>query len=167
MQSLAISIAVLFCALASASARVSRKDEFLPHSVNFSVPNWVHRSKLRGGALLWKEESEHGKAYAQDYEDIIATNRYFHDRHNGVFLELGAADGRFCSNTKLLEDSRYATPLLACGKIMTRAPTPVTEGSRAVCQYRVTVQLAIAYGYHRKRQRQEVLPGCMRLLRVF
>ena len=102
------SFVVFIHAAALASARLSHKDEHLPQSVRFTIPDWVHRSRLQGGALLWKEKSDHGKAYGQDHEDIIATNRYFHDMHNDVFLELGAADGRFCSNTKLFEDSRCA-----------------------------------------------------------
>ncbi len=93
-------------ALALGAVSVQRTEERLFRSVRTSVPEWYHRSKFRGGELQWKDHSVHGKNYGQDYEDIIATNRYFHDMHNGTYLELGAHDGSFCSNTRLFEDTR-------------------------------------------------------------
>jgi FkbM family methyltransferase len=45
------------------------------------------------------------KFYSQCGEDKILYEKYFKDKKNGVFLELGAMDGVIYSNTKFFEDT--------------------------------------------------------------
>jgi FkbM family methyltransferase len=50
--------------------------------------------------------------YSQCGEDTIIFNKYFKDKQNGVFLELGAMDGVIYSNTKFFEDTYGWTGVL-------------------------------------------------------
>ena len=70
------------------------------------MPHWMAKSRFSSGMLLWKSESPLGTSYSQDDEDILAEARYFHNLHNGTFLELGALDGTHLSNTRLYEEWR-------------------------------------------------------------
>lgn len=78
------------------------KDKTHPLSVYW--PSWMGRRRLEEMRL--KEHSPPGKYYSQSKEDSTAENRYFHNLHGGVFLEMGALDGVIYSNTKFFEDSR-------------------------------------------------------------
>lgn len=70
------------------------------------IPHWMATSKFGSGMLYWNSNSPQGKSYSQDDEDIAAEARYFHNLHNGTFLELGALDGTQFSNTRYYEEQR-------------------------------------------------------------
>ena len=70
------------------------------------IPHWMARSRFSSGMLYWKSESTHGTSCSQDDEDVTAEARYFHNLHNGTFLELGALDGIKFSNTRFFEEQR-------------------------------------------------------------
>jgi FkbM family methyltransferase len=42
--------------------------------------------------------------YSQDGEDKFLNDNYFHNKRNGIYVELGALDGVLYSNTKFFED---------------------------------------------------------------
>ena len=42
--------------------------------------------------------------YSQYQEDVFLNDRYFKNKRNGTYIELGALDGIFYSNTKFFED---------------------------------------------------------------
>jgi FkbM family methyltransferase len=50
--------------------------------------------------------------YSQCGEDKIIFEKYFKDKRNGIFLELGAMDGVIYSNTKFFEDALDWTGVL-------------------------------------------------------
>ena len=70
------------------------------------IPHWMATSKFSSGMLNWQSDSPRGTPYSQDDEDVTAEARYFHNLHNGTFLELGALDGTVFSNTRLYEEQR-------------------------------------------------------------
>ena len=43
-------------------------------------------------------------SYSQCGEDVFIYNQYFKNKRDGVFIELGALDGKLYSNTKMFED---------------------------------------------------------------
>lgn len=53
-----------------------------------------------------------GRFYGQCGEDEYVYNRYFKEKRNGVFLEMGAFDGVTYSNTKFFEDTLGWTGVL-------------------------------------------------------
>lgn len=66
--------------------------------------------------------------YSQCGEDAAIHTRFFANKRNGVFLELGALDGQTYSNTKFFEESMGWTGVLieaipdACAKIKQNRP---------------------------------------------
>ena len=50
--------------------------------------------------------------YSQCEEDMFLNNRYFNNKRNGVYIELGALDGVGYSNTKFFEDQLGWTGIL-------------------------------------------------------
>ncbi len=50
--------------------------------------------------------------YSQSGEDVYIYERYFKDKKNGVFLELGAMNGVIYSNTKFFEDTLHWSGVL-------------------------------------------------------
>ena len=70
------------------------------------IPHWMAESKLSHGMLHWDNELPPRESYGQDDEDITAEAHYFHNLHNGTFLELGALDGNTFSNTRYYEEQR-------------------------------------------------------------
>ena len=44
--------------------------------------------------------------HGQDQEDTFAVRHYFHDMHDGIFLEMGVLDGIWGSNTLFFEKER-------------------------------------------------------------
>lgn len=59
------------------------------------LPQWLSNSRSHGGSTMhYKATSGSANAFhSQDGEDEAALQHYFHDMHNGVFLEMGALDG--------------------------------------------------------------------------
>ena len=47
--------------------------------------------------MRYIKDSPEGTMYSQDQEDKFAESHYFHNLHNGTFLEMGALDGT-CSS---------------------------------------------------------------------
>ena len=81
-------------------------------SVRAYVPQWLASSKFKGGSMM-RSESGHRQIresdtdfYGQSKEDEAALHHYFHNRYNGVFLEMGALDGHTFSNTLFYEEKR-------------------------------------------------------------
>jgi FkbM family methyltransferase len=50
--------------------------------------------------------------YSQSKEDIYLNNKYFKNKTNGIYMELGALDGILYSNTKFFEDTLDWTGIL-------------------------------------------------------
>lgn len=50
--------------------------------------------------------------YSQDKEDIYLNTNYFKNKTNGVYIELGALDGKLYSNTKFFEDHLHWSGIL-------------------------------------------------------
>lgn len=92
--------------LASRALQASHDDHEAAQALRVFLPQWMSHSRLHGGSLRWKENSPSGEMYGQDEEDIAADKKYFHDMHNGIFLEMGALDGKTFSNTKFFEETR-------------------------------------------------------------
>ena len=70
------------------------------------VPQWMGKGKFSSGMLFWEADSPRPHSYSQSEEDTVAEARYFHNLHNGTFLELGALDGTTFSNTRFFEEQR-------------------------------------------------------------
>lgn len=50
--------------------------------------------------------------YSQCQEDVVLNKYIFKDKKNGIYIELGALDGKLYSNTKFFEDSLNWTGIL-------------------------------------------------------
>ena len=88
------------------SSEVVQDDRQHAQPMRTYLPHWMATSKFGSGMLFWKDDSPHGESYSQDDEDTTAEARYFHNLHNGTFLELGALDGTLYSNTRFYEEQR-------------------------------------------------------------
>ena len=100
-------VASLSCAVLAREPRGSHaaaREEGNTQPLNVYWPSWMGRRRLE--EMKVKEHSPPGKYYSQSKEDSTAEDRYFHNLHGGLFLEMGALDGVIYSNTKFFEDSR-------------------------------------------------------------
>ena len=72
------------------------------------IPQWMADSKFSNGMLHQRSvvPAPLLTSYGQSNEDLFAEAHFFHNLHNGTFLELGALDGNLYSNTKFFEDQR-------------------------------------------------------------
>jgi len=84
--------------------------------------------------MRYIKDSPEGASYSQDQEDILAESHYFHNLHNGTFLEMGALDGS-CLKFLCRRPSHDLYPLLRDSSI-----SPYTLYCEQVlwCLYRMT-----------------------------
>lgn len=102
--SICVSLAFAAFAREHRSSKPAAHFEGKSQPLNVFWPSWMGRGVL--GEMQLNEKSPAGKYYSQSKEDSTAEERYFHNLHGGVFLEMGALDGVIYSNTKFFEDSR-------------------------------------------------------------
>jgi len=77
---------------------ISHANAATGRSMRSFVPPWVAQANARGGMMRYIKDSPEGTLYSQDQEDKFAESHYFHNLHNGTFLEMGALDGT-CSDS--------------------------------------------------------------------
>lgn len=106
----------------------------------FLPPWFALRSTLWSSSkLIYDSGVAVGMFYGQRTEDQHALQNYFHNMHNGIYLEMGAFDGQKFSNTKIFDDSLKWRGLLIeanpeeFGRILANRPNALSVNA-AVCE---------------------------------
>ena len=78
------------------------------------LPQWLSSFRFPGGPTMRHKESPEALAnvHGQAQKDTFAVRHYFHNMHDGIFLEMGALDGIWGSNTLFFEKERGWRKLL-------------------------------------------------------
>ena len=104
---------VCLCILTTISSGVQSQaleaqdnDDVISQSLRTFLPPWIATRSLNGSLTRMMDKSSKGAFYGQSGEDKHAAQRYFHNMHNGIFLEMGGLDGKTYSNSKHFEESK-------------------------------------------------------------
>jgi len=99
-------LTILSSGVQSRATDAPDSDNELSQSLRTFLPPWIATRPLNGSLTRWMEKSSKGAFYGQSGEDKHAAQRYFHNMHSGIFLEMGGLDGKTYSNSKHFEESK-------------------------------------------------------------